>query len=88
MVKKITTTELRQGKINGGIIFQGCAEPLDEWVTGVNDMLTEAGILLEGTKYKPEDVYSRHQASSLFLSADKRKDIINSIEFFCRCLML
>ena len=58
MVKKITTTELRQGKINGGIIFQGCAEPHDEWVTGVNDMLTEAGILLEGTKYKPEDVYT------------------------------
>ena len=58
MVNKITTTELRQGIINGGIIFQGCAEPHDEWVTGVNDMLKEAGILLEGTKYKPEDVYT------------------------------
>ena len=58
MVNKITTQELRQGKINGGIIFQGCAEPHDDWVNGVNDMLTEEGILLEGTKYKPEDVYS------------------------------
>ena len=58
MVNKITTTELRQGKINGGIIFQGCAEPHEDWVNGVNDMLTDEGILLEGTKYKPEDVYS------------------------------
>ena len=57
MVNKITTQELRQGKINGGIIFQGCAEPHDDWVNGVNDMLTEEGILLEGTKYKPEDCY-------------------------------
>ena len=58
MVKKITTTELRQGKINGGIIFQGCAEPNEDWVNGVNEMLTDEGILLEGTKYKPDDVYS------------------------------
>ena len=35
MVNKITTTELRQGKINGGIIFQGCAEPHEDWVNGV-----------------------------------------------------
>ena len=58
MVNKITTTELRQGKINGGIIFQGCAEPHEDWVNGINEMLTDEGILLEGTKYKPEDVYT------------------------------
>lgn len=58
MVNQITTQELRQGKIKGGIIFQGCAEPHNEWVTDINDMLTEAGILLEDTKYKPEDVYT------------------------------
>ena len=58
MVNKITTTELRQGKINGGIIFQGCAEPHEDWVNGINEMLTDERILLEGTKYKPEDVYT------------------------------
>ena len=31
-------------------MLQGCGGDLDEWVTGINDMLTEEGILLEGTR--------------------------------------
>lgn len=39
-----------------GIVFQGCGGSLDEWVDGVNEMLTESGILQNGTKFT--DVYS------------------------------
>ena len=34
-----------------GIIFQGCGGPATDWLNGINDMLTEEGILLEGTKF-------------------------------------
>lgn len=34
-----------------GLILQGCGGSLDEWVDGINDMLTEEGILLDGTKF-------------------------------------
>lgn len=38
-----------------GFILQGCGGSLDEWVDGINDMLTESEILLDGTKFKAEN---------------------------------
>ena len=31
-----------------GLSLQGCGGSLQEWVDGINGLLTEAGILLEG----------------------------------------
>ena len=33
------------------LILQGCGGSLQEWVDGINDMLTQDGILLDGTKF-------------------------------------
>ncbi len=54
-VKTINTDELR--KMNGceGLILQGCGGELQEWVDGMNDMLIESNILLDGTKFKAEN---------------------------------
>ncbi|MBR5948268.1 MAG: hypothetical protein IKZ82_06415 [Clostridia bacterium] len=49
-VKTISTDELRKMKGSEGLILQGCGGSLDEWVDGVNDMLAEDGILLDGTR--------------------------------------
>jgi len=39
-----------------GLILQGCGGDLYEWVYGINEMLTEDGILLGGTKFDEKDV--------------------------------
>lgn len=54
-VKQITTDDLRRMKGTEGLILQGCGGSLDEWVDGINDMLTESEILLNGTKFKAEN---------------------------------
>lgn len=54
-VKQITTDDLRRMKGAEGLILQGCGGSLDEWVDGINDMLTESEILLNGTKFKAEN---------------------------------
>lgn len=54
-IKKIAENDLRQMKDSEGLILQGCGGSLDEWVDGINDLLTESGILLEGTKFKGEN---------------------------------
>lgn len=54
-VKQITTDDLRKMKGTEGLILQGCGGSLDEWVDGINDMLTESGILLDSTKFKAEN---------------------------------
>ena len=33
-----------------GLIIRGCGGDLNEWVDGINEMLTSEGILLNGTK--------------------------------------
>lgn len=57
-VKHITAEYLR--KMNGqeGLILQGCGGNLDEWIDGINDMLTESDILLDGTRFKAENCYA------------------------------
>ena len=54
-VRKINAEDLRRMKDNEGLILQGCGGSLDEWVDGINDMLTESEILLDGTKFKAEN---------------------------------
>lgn len=50
-VKTISKDELRRMEDSEGLILQGCGGSLDEWVDGVNDMLTEDGVLLNGTRF-------------------------------------
>ena len=45
-VKTISKDELRHLENSEGLILQGCGGNLDEWVDGINDMLTENGILV------------------------------------------
>ena len=54
-VRKINAEDLRRMKDNEGLILQGCGGSLDEWADGINDMLTESKILLDGTKFKAEN---------------------------------
>jgi len=55
-MKHITTDDLRRMEGQEGIIFQGCGGAPHEWVDGINELLTEAGILLDGSTFKAEDV--------------------------------
>ena len=50
-ITTITTEDLRRMEEKEGLILQGCGGDLKEWVDGINDMLTEAGILKEGTRF-------------------------------------
>lgn len=54
-IKTIRAEDLR--RMNGleGLILQGCGGSLDEWVDGINEMLTESEILREGTKFTAEN---------------------------------
>lgn len=55
-MNNITPEDLRCMNGSEGLILQGCGGPLTEWVDGINEMLTEDGILLGGTKFDEKDV--------------------------------
>lgn len=51
-INKITTQDLRRMEDKDGLILQGCGGDLSDWVKGINEMFTEAGILKNGSKFK------------------------------------
>lgn len=51
-IRKVTTEDLRCMEDKEGLILQGCGGEVKEWVDGINQMLTEEGILLEGAKFQ------------------------------------
>ena len=55
-MNQLTTDDLRHMEDREGLMLQGCGGPLQERVDGINEMLTEAGILLDGNTFKAEAV--------------------------------
>ncbi len=54
-IKQIRAEELRRMNGQEGLILQGCGGDLQDWVDGINDMLTKSDILLDGTEFKAEN---------------------------------
>lgn len=50
-ITPISTEQLRKMNNSEGLIIQGCGGDLQEWVDGINEMLTEAEILENGSKF-------------------------------------
>lgn len=51
-IKRIETQQLRSMENNDGLVIQGCGGELQEWIDGINDMLTEADILKNGSRFE------------------------------------
>lgn len=51
-IREITVDQLRQMEEQEGLILQGCGGSLQEWQDGINQLLTEEGILHRGTKFE------------------------------------
>ena len=51
-INHIAAEDLRRMEGKEGLILQGCGGDLQEWLAGINEMLTDAGILKNGTKFQ------------------------------------
>ena len=55
-MKELSTEQLRQMEGQEGLVLQGCGGDLQEWVDGINGLLTEAEILRSGSRFQSENV--------------------------------
>ena len=55
-IQKISTDQLRRMGDQEGLILQGCGGHPQEWVDGINQILTEEGILKKGARF--EEAYT------------------------------
>lgn len=54
-IHEITIDELRRMDNTDGLVLQGCGGAMHEWQDGINALLTNIGILKEGSRF--EDIY-------------------------------
>lgn len=69
-IKNITTNDLRKMNNNEGLILQGCGGEVKEWVDGINDILTENGILLDDTKFDNVSVFQNDGVTCILYPFD------------------
>ena len=68
MIQEKTTEDLRHLTDEEGLILQGCGGDLQEWVDGINDLLTQEGILLNGTKFEHAATFQHDGLTNLMFS--------------------
>lgn len=66
----ITTDDLRRMEGREGLILQGCGGDVQEWVDGINGLLTEEGILLNGSKFEDVSLFRHGELINLLFPFD------------------
>ncbi len=63
-IKTVTTDDLRRMNGKEGLVLQGCGGDPQEWLDGINGLLTDEGILKDGSKFEISP-YSKTEASQI-----------------------
>ncbi len=71
-IKSIGVNDLRQMRGQEALILQGCGGDLTEWVDGINKLLTEDGILLEGSKFQEVSTFQNEGLTCLLFPMDDK----------------
>ena len=74
-IKTINTDQLRRNFQNEGLILQGCGGDPQEWVDGINEMFTNEGILLNGTKFQNCSVFEYDGRTCILYPFDEKVDV-------------
>lgn len=69
-MKHITTDELRNMTATEGLVLQGCGGDPQEWLDGVNELLTLEGILLEGDSFRDAYVFEHDGLTNILFSME------------------
>ena len=75
-VREIISDDLRKMEGQEGLILQGCGGSIQEWVDGINGLLTDAGILQDGSKFENVSVFQHDGLTCLlFPFEDVKLDV-------------
>lgn len=67
-MKQVTTDDLRRMDGRDGLVLQGCGGDLQEWVGGINRLLTEEGILKNGSRLEDVSSFQHDGLTNLLFS--------------------
>ena len=64
-IEKITADDLRDMEYQEGLVLQGCGGAAQEWLDGINDLLTQDGILQNGNRFETVKVFQHDGLTNL-----------------------
>ena len=64
-IEKITADDLRDMEHQEGLVLQGCGGEAQEWLDGINDLLTQDGILQNGSRFETVKVFQHDGLTNL-----------------------
>ena len=64
-IEKITADDLRDMEYQEGLVLQGCGGEAQEWLDGINDLLTQDGILQNGNRFETVKVFQHDGLTNL-----------------------
>ena len=70
MMRDISPDELRRLDSSEGLVLQGCGGDPQEWIDGVNELLTEAGILKNSDKFHEVSRFEHGGLTNLLFHMD------------------
>lgn len=65
-IKAVKTDELRRMNGAEGLILQGCGGDPQEWLDGINSLLTDEGILKNGSRFENISVFQNGELTNIF----------------------
>jgi len=69
-IRSVSLHDLRKMNDSEGLILQGCGGDLQEWVDGINDMLTESGILQNESRFEKAYSFNNEDLTCLLFPFD------------------
>jgi hypothetical protein len=69
-IRSITTDELKRLRNTEGLVLQGCGGDAQEWADGINELLTDEGILRDGAKFTDVSSFENNGITNLLFSMD------------------
>ncbi|MBQ6214882.1 MAG: hypothetical protein IJJ67_05650 [Oscillospiraceae bacterium] len=64
-IRNISITDVRKMEGKEGLVIEGCGGELREWVDGINEELSEAGVLLNGSRFENCASFNRGDVTCL-----------------------
>ena len=64
-IKTVTTDDLRRMNGKKGLVLQGCGGDPQEWLNGINGLLTDEGILKNGSKFENISVFQNGSLTNI-----------------------
>lgn len=74
-VKTISKDELRRMNVSEGLILQGCGGDPQEWLGGINGLLTDEGILKNGSRFENISVFQNGDLTNILFPFEEGVDI-------------